>query len=133
MIRIGRVVAVDSLRAKVRVEIPDTDGVVSYWLPVLHKKTQLDKYYHLPDIGELVVVVFLDYGVEEGFVLGAIYNDIDLPPEFDRNVAEIKFSDGTTVKYDKNTKKLYIHSVGDIEIVSDTHITLIAPKIDLNP
>ena len=133
MFRVGKVVAVDEKTAKVRVELEDTDKVISYWLPVLHNKTQDDKFYWLPDVGELVLVGFLDYGIEQGFVLGAIYNEKDKPPVEDRNKMHIRFKDGTVIEYDRVTHKLYIHSVGDIEIVSDTHITLQAPRIDLNP
>lgn len=45
MIRVGKVVAVDDKNAKVRVQIEDADAVVSYWLPVVHQKSQSDKHY----------------------------------------------------------------------------------------
>ncbi len=60
--------------------------------------------------------------------------DKDNPPSVkNENKFNITFEDGTTFEYDKANHKLYIHSVGDIEIISDTHITLKAPRIDLNP
>ena len=133
MFRIGKVVAVDEETAKVKVELEDTDKVISYWLPVVVQKAQDDKFYWLPDIGELVLVGFLDYGIEQGFVLGSIYNQQDKPPVADKDKMHIQFKDGTVIEYDRNTHKLLIHSVGDIEIISDTHITMIAPRIDLNP
>ena len=133
MFRVGKVVAVDEKTAKARVELEDADKVISYWLPVLHHKTQDDKFYWLPDLNELVLVGFLDYGIEQGFVLGAIYNEKDTPPIVDKDKIHIRFKDGTTIEYDRNTHKLLIHSVGDIEIISDTHIIMKAPRIDLNP
>ena len=133
MFRVGKVVAVDEKTAKARVEIEDLDKVITYWLPVVVQKTQDDKFYWLPDVGELVLVGFLDYGIEQGFILGSIYNEKDNTPVADKDKFHIKFKDGTVIEYDRKNSKLYIHSVGDIEIISDTHITLKAPRIDLNP
>ena len=133
MFRVGKVVAVDEKTAKVRVELEDADKVITYWLPVVVQKAQDDKFYWLPDIGELVLVGFLDYGIEQGFVLGSIYNQQDKPPVASKDKMHIQFKDGTVIEYDRNTHKLLIHSVGDIEIISDTHITMRAPRIDLNP
>ena len=133
MFRVGKVVAVDEKTAKVRVELEDADKVITYWLPVVVQKAQDDKFYWLPDVGELVLVGFLDYGIEQGFVLGSIYNQQDKPPVASKDKMHIQFKDGTVIEYDRNTHKLLIHSVGDIEIISDTHITMRAPRIDLNP
>ena len=44
----------------------------------------------------------------------------------------VVFDDGTLIDYDRASRKLLIHCVGDIEIVSDTHIIMRAPRIDLN-
>ncbi|MDW8136254.1 MAG: phage baseplate assembly protein V [Thermodesulfobacterium sp.] len=60
MILFGKVVAVDAKTARARVQIEDADGVVTFWLPVLHHKTQNDKHYWLPDIGEEVVCAFYE-------------------------------------------------------------------------
>ena len=133
MFRVGKVVAVDEKTAKVRVELEDADKVITYWLPVVVQKAQDDKFYWLPDVGELVLVGFLDYGIEQGFVLGSIYNQQDKPPVASKDKMHIQFKDGTVIEYDRNTHKLLIHSVGDIEIISNTHITMKAPRIDLNP
>ena len=77
--RVGIVQQQDAARAKVRVVFPDYDEVVSWWLPVIFAKTQNDKTYWLPDVGEQVVCL-MDLRDEAGAVLGAIYSDVDLPP-----------------------------------------------------
>ncbi|MCS7215782.1 MAG: hypothetical protein NZ826_06495 [Thermodesulfovibrio sp.] len=38
-----KVVPVNAKTAQIRVQIEDADGVVTFWLPVLHYKTQNDK------------------------------------------------------------------------------------------
>lgn len=133
MIRFGKVVAVDEKNARVRVQIEDADAVITYWLPVATHKSQDDKFYWLPDVGELVVCAFYENDWDTGVVLGAVYNQKDTPPATSRDKFVIQFKDGTRIEYDRSSHKLTIHSVGDIEIISDTHITLKAPRIDLNP
>jgi len=109
MIRRGIVVAVDEKTARVRVQMPDLDGLVSNWLPVVHPKTQRDKAYWLPDIGEYVVVAFDEEGEHsDGYVLGAIYNNKDTPPVASRDKFFVRFEDGTEIEYDKKTHLLRV-------------------------
>ncbi|MFZ8784965.1 phage baseplate assembly protein V [Thermocrinis sp.] len=109
MIRRGIVVAVDEKTARVRVQMPDLDNVVSNWLPVVHHKTQKDKAYWLPDIGEYVIVAFDEEGEHsDGYVLGAIYNNKDTPPVANRNKFFVRFEDGTEIEYDKKTHILRV-------------------------
>jgi phage baseplate assembly protein V len=109
MIRRGIVVAVDEKTARVRVQMPDLDNMVSNWLPVVHHKTQRDKAYWLPDIGEYVVVAFDEEGEHsDGYVLGAIYNDKDAPPVADKDIFFVRFEDGTEIEYDRKTHLLRV-------------------------
>jgi len=109
MIRRGIVVAVDEKTARVRVQMPDLDNVVSNWLPVIHHKTQKDKVYWLPDIGEYVIVAFDEEGEHsDGYVLGAIYNNKDTPPVASRDKFFVRFEDGTEIEYDKKTHLLRV-------------------------
>ena len=133
MIALGKVVNIDEEKALVRVELGEHDNVPSYWLPVLHHKTQHDKEYWLPDIDEFVLCLFFPPSFTRGVVIGAIYTEEDRPPANSRDKWVKRFKDGTVLEYDRKERKLYIRSVGDIEIVSDTHITIKAPRIDLNP
>ena len=133
LVKVGKIVAVNPKKATARVEFEDRDKTVSWELPIIHKHTKWDKAYWLPKVGELVYVLTPALGNGLGVILGSSYNNEDTPPTEDINTVKILFEDGTVIQYDKSTHKLYIRSVGDIEIVSDTHITLKAPRIDLNP
>ncbi len=130
---LGKVVAIDEERGLVRVKLEEHDNLTTYWLPVLYTKTQYDKEYWLPDIDEIVLCVFTPPAFERGFVIGSFYTQEDTPPEATREKWIKKFKDGTVIEYDRQNSKLLIHSVGDVEIISDTHITMKAPRIDLNP
>jgi phage baseplate assembly protein V len=129
--KFGTVSAVDAAACRVRVRLPDYDNLRTAWLPVLQRKTQDDKDYHLPDIGEQVVVL-LDGRGEDGVVLGAIFSSADTPPVTSGDKRHVRFSDGTTIDYDRASHKLAIHCVGDIEIVADGDIRLTGANIRLN-
>ncbi len=98
--RIGIVQSQDTAHAKVRVVFPDYDQVVSWWLPVIFAKTQNDKAYWIPDVGEQVVCL-MDLRDEAGAVLGAIYSDADSPPVNSADKFHLGFKDGASVDYDR--------------------------------
>lgn len=131
-LRFGIVSAVDAATHRVRVRLPDLDDLETAWLPVLTLRAHRDRVEHLPDVGEHVALLLDPHG-EDGVVLGAIFSARDPSPGGGPDITAARFGDGTVVEYDRAARRLTIHSVGDIEIVSDTHITLRAPRIDLNP
>jgi phage baseplate assembly protein gpV len=98
--RVGIVQQQDAAHAKVRVVFPDYDAVVSWWLPVIFAKTQNDKAYWIPDVGEQVVCL-MDLRDEAGAVLGAIYSNADLPPVNSADKFHLAFKDGASVDYDR--------------------------------
>ncbi|MCX8016412.1 MAG: phage baseplate assembly protein V [Rhodocyclaceae bacterium] len=131
-LKYGIVTALDATTQRVRVRLPDLDDLETHWLPVLSFRTRRDRITHLPDVGEHVAVL-LDPQGENGLVLGALYSARDPAPADGPDITAVRFADGTAVEYDRAAHRLTIHCTGDIEIVSDTHLTLRAPRIDLNP
>ena len=103
--RVGIVQERDVARAKVRVVFPDYDQVVSWWLPLVFAKTENDKLYWMPDVGEQVVCL-MDVRDEAGAVLGAIYSSADTPPVSSPNIMHLGFIDGTSVEYDRGAHVL---------------------------
>jgi phage baseplate assembly protein V len=115
MFRTGIVQAQDLANARVRVRFPDRDQMVSYWLPICFRKTQNDKEYWIPDLGEQVVCL-MDEHDENGTVLGSIYSSVDQPPT-DPNtghpvqsgdIEQHTFKDGMTVQYNRATHAVTI-------------------------
>jgi len=131
-LKFGFVTALDEQLGRVRVRLPDLDDLETWWLPVLHAKTHQDRHWHLPDIGEHVALL-LDGRGETGVVLGAITGERDRPAEPSVDHHTVIFRDGTRIDYDRAAHRLTVQCVGDIVIESATHITLKAPRIDLNP
>ncbi|MGH7924131.1 MAG: phage baseplate assembly protein V [Candidatus Binatus sp.] len=124
--RVGIVQAQDAARAKVRVVFPDYDEMISWWLPIVFFKTQDDKAYWIPDIGEQVVCL-MDLRDEAGAVLGAIYSAADAPPVNSADKFHLAFRDGASFDYDRVAHVLDLLFQDTTEIKYDAH----AHQLDL--
>ena len=120
MLKFGMVTNINPALAQARVQFAD-DDVLSYWLPILQQKTQKDKFYAIPDIGEHVACL-MDENSEEGVILGAIYSALDSTPANSKNQLMIKFEDESFIKFDKETGILTLKFTG-IDILSDINHT----------
>src|SRR5271163_1453997 len=125
--RVGIVQQQDTAHAKVRVMFPDYDEVVSWWLPVIFAKTQNDKAYWIPDIGEQVVCL-MDLRDEAGAVLGAIYSNADLPPVNSADKFHLAFRDGTSIDYDRAAHVLDLLFEDTTELKYDANVHLLDLK-----
>jgi phage baseplate assembly protein gpV len=98
--RLGIVKEQDLTLGRLRVVFTEFDQMLSYWLPLVVPKTQNDKAYWMPDIGEQVVCL-MDEHDEDGVVLGAIYSQPDSTPVQSADKCHLGFKDGTTIEYDR--------------------------------
>ncbi len=121
--RVGIVQAQDTAHAKVRVVFPDYDEMISWWLPVIFAKTQDDKFYWIPDIGEQVVCL-MDLRDEAGAVLGAIYSAADVPPVNSADKFHIAFKDGANFDYDRvaHLLNLFFQDTTQLQYDALTHL-----------
>ena len=125
--RIGIVQAQDPAHAKVRVVFPDYDAMISWWLPVVFAKTQDDKVYWIPDIGEQVVCL-MDLRDEAGAVLGAIYSSADVPPVNSPDKYHLAFKDGASFDYDRVAHLLDLLFQDTTELKYDARVHLLDLK-----
>lgn len=116
MLKFGIVTNINPALAQARVQFAD-DDVLSYWLPILQQKTQKDKFYAIPDIGEHVACL-MDTNSEEGVILGAIYSALDDTPVNSKNQIMIKFEDDSFINFNKETGILTLKFTG-IHVISD--------------
>jgi len=107
MFRVGIVQEQDVARARVRVVFPDYDQIVSWWLFVVVPKTQNDKAYWMPDIGEQVLCL-MDVHDEDGAVLGAIYSRVDTTPVQSADKWHVSMQDGAKFEYDRCSHQFLI-------------------------
>lgn len=132
MIRVGFVNARMPEKMRVKVTIPDTttSPLITDWLPVLCPRASQDMQYDLPDVGDQVLCLFLPYGLEQGFVVGAMYGK-QQPPVQSGDKWHRKFSDGATLEYDRKSHSLMADIPGTAKIKCKESITLEAPIIYL--
>lgn len=114
MIRFGIVSERDDPNGKVKVEFAE-DGIVSDWLPVVVSRALNDKFFSLPDVNEHVACV-MDENLEEGVVLGAIYDSKQQPAIQGADITAVQFQDGTKVSFDRATGVLTIETTGDVNM-----------------
>jgi phage baseplate assembly protein V len=105
--RVGLVEAQDVTNARVRVKFPDRNQLVSWWLPIVTPKTQNDKAYWIPDIGEQVVCL-MDSHDEDGAVLGSIYSQVDTTPVQSADKWHLTMKDTATLEYDRSAHTLAV-------------------------
>jgi phage baseplate assembly protein V len=116
---IGIVKERDPTTYRIRATLPEYDGMVSPWCNVLAAKTALDKHAALPDIGEQVVIL-LELDLNRGFVIGAVYSDVDTVPTTDGDTTIKKFSDGAYVAYNRKTHTMTVLTSGTINVTAST-------------
>ena len=77
-----------------------------------------NKFYSLVDVGDSVLCLMCPSDVEGngGYVIGSRYDDKNPPPAQAQDISMIKFSDGTTLSYNRASHALNINCVGKIFI-----------------
>lgn len=123
LIRVGEVTSINPEAFTARVRFIDRENTESYDMQVLARGSLRDKNYHMPDIGENVLCLFLPTGVEAGFVIGAYYpSDVGRPASTE-DVTCTLFGDGTRIQYDRAANNLLVDasaSGGTVTVICST-------------
>ncbi len=104
-----------------RVEFKD-DDIVSNWLPAMVRRSLNDKDSWPYELLEQVFCM-MDEHCEYGIILGAVYNDEDVP-DTDEGAGKFRklFSDNSYIEYDKNTHVLTANIQGKIKAIATDDI-----------
>ena len=129
MVHVGEVVSTNPGNCTARVKLSDRDDFITSELQVRQAKTHKDQFYFMPDIGEMVICVFLGNGADAGFIIGSAYNRQDKPVYSGQNMAYVKFEDDTEFVYDKDKSQLYMNVEGDVDIDVKEAVTLETPEV----
>jgi phage baseplate assembly protein V len=115
MLAFGIITEVDPSKGLARVQFQDHDGIVSKPLPIVVSKTKVDKFSFPFDVNEHVCCL-MDDNLEYGVIVGAIYNESELPAITDADKVGVAFGGGLTVSYDRSEKTLKISGTGDVKV-----------------
>jgi phage baseplate assembly protein V len=120
----GEISAVDYPSCRVRVRLDDRDGVESYWLNVPQRNTQgTQRRPLMPELGEQVAVL-LDADGVGGVYLGGIYSTAEPPPVVDQDTDYVRFSDGTSITYDRKLSVMKLDCVGATTLKCARNLTV---------
>lgn len=126
MIQTGYVSSIDASTGTARVKLPDHNDKVTAPLLVLQRGTRTTKDFWMPAVDDQVVCLLLSNasgkGSTAGFILGAVYSEVDAVPG----------GSGDTVRVLDHKGSMQIKCSGDISIESGASITLTAPTININ-
>jgi len=104
IIRRGTVESVDYKNGTIKIVQEDRDDSVSFDLPLMSFE------YNPPNIGDMVIAVFLSNDNAQGFVIGKPYNNSNLPTKGREGVIRKDYDIDAFIEYDKNTKTLTLQA-----------------------
>ncbi|WP_301817777.1 phage baseplate assembly protein V [Neisseria maigaei] len=126
----GTVSTVDEASHSLRVKIPVLDDMETDWLPMATPAAGGNRFYSLPDVGELVVCL-LDARGENGCVIGAIYNAADKPPVSDQNKWVKRFANGTVISHDRGSGEVVVETPGKVKIKAAQKVDIQSPETEI--
>lgn len=104
---IGTVIAIDDKMPRVKLKLPEIDDFETGWFFVPQMATVKDKSFNQIALNTLVGAVCTE-DMQDGCIIGSLYNDEDICVLADENVKYIFFEDGAKLKYDKSSHELTI-------------------------
>lgn len=131
LIRIGKVVQLDTAAARVRVE---SGGITTTWLPWLTTRAGADATWWAPEPGEQVLLLAPSGELAQAVVLPAIYQAAHPAPTDSQDKHRTQYSDGAALEYDRaaHQYRLDVPAGGSITLaIGDTTLTLEADKATL--
>lgn len=104
---VGTVITIDDKMPRVKLKLPELDDFETGWFFVPQMATVKDKSFNQIALNTLVGAVCTD-DMQDGCIIGSLYNDEDICVLADENVKYIFFEDGAKLKYDKSSHELTI-------------------------
>jgi len=129
MLRFGQISEIDVSKCYARVKFFD-DGIVSAPLQIVVMGALSTKFFHIFDINEQVACL-MDENSEDGVILGAVFSDGVNPDGGNKDVVRVKFPDGSSIEYNRDSHEYNIDVKGKINIEAETEINLTAETVNV--
>lgn len=126
IVREGKVTATFPERHTVRVVFEDKDDMTGAEMPILTTCAAGNKFYAMPDVGDMVVCLFAGNADQTGtgWVIGSRFNDKSKPNANSQDVMRMDFNDDTFVEYNRKSHEMKIGCAGKVIIEAKDKITL---------
>lgn len=134
LIRVGLISSINPDNMTAKVIFPDKDDMLSGDLKIVNRGSAKNKCYWLPDIEEQVLCVMNpnSKNLNDGWIVGSYFSDVDAPPISDLDKCHFVFQDGSFFEYDRKNHVLTIDIKGEIDIKASGNIKINGKIIYLN-
>lgn len=113
------------------VEFPQYDNIVDINVLIPNALTTSDKSQFMKAANTPVLIAFDELG--QAFIINSFFTETNERPFSSLNKFGYKFSDGTEISYDKDSKKVKISgSILTVEITSAVSLTVTSPLVTIN-
>ncbi|WP_076461582.1 phage baseplate assembly protein V [Marinobacterium stanieri] len=128
LIRLGTIAQVDHAARRLRVK---TGDLLTGWLPWPAEVGRNFRRWRPLREGAQVVLACPSGDPAQAAIIGMLYTQSLDRPSADPDVDLIEFEDGTRLEYNSHSHHLNAECVGDVTIVSPTHVTIDCPDSTL--
>jgi len=129
LIHRGLIVSVDLENAVATVQVGEVQTAPLPWLTA---RAGGDVTWWAPEAGEHVAILCPGGSLSQGVIIGSLYSGSKLAPSNSANQHVTKYSDGTTISYDRATHMFTIHAVGAVTINIQGNATVTAQAVTVN-
>lgn len=132
MIRRGLIHSVDFSAEPPLVRVKYAEDAVSGWLPWAAGRVGHAASWEPLAVGEPVLILSESGEMAAGVVVPS-FPSVDMPlPSQDPDKHVTKYTDGTTVTYDRAANKLTLDVVSDVEVIAGNQVAVQCTKADVN-
>lgn len=127
MLRFGLISDTNPAKGLYKVNF-DEDDLVSQWIPKIEAGTKNLKV-EFPLAPGTHVACLMDEHMENGVILGAVYDDGNSPAFANKDKFGITFPDGTYIKYDNAAGTFTINTGGKVIITAAGNVEITCDKL----
>jgi phage baseplate assembly protein V len=129
LIHRGLVVSVDLQNAVATVQVGEVQTAP---LPWLTSRAGGDVTWWAPEAGEHVAILCPGGSLSQGVIIGSLYSGAQPAPSHSADQNVTKYSDGTTITYDRAAHAFTVHAVGAVTINIQGNATVTAQAVAVN-
>ncbi len=128
MIQVGQIHEVDTQKALAKVRLGD---IITHWLPWVAGRAGSVRHWSPLEANEQVVVLAPFGELNQGIILGSLYQNTAPAPDTQAQRHTIAWDDGLKIKYDQTNHKLNIQNAETLNITVSGQANIQAKDITL--
>lgn len=98
LVLMGQITDIDSAQARVKVA---AGAITTTWIPFATARAGHDRTWHMPEIGEQVIVACPCGDINQGVVVGSVYREAHPAPADTPEISRSTYKDGASIEYNR--------------------------------